>query len=362
MKKLLWLLVALLFLCAPLAACQQKPSGESQPSETEPPAEPDLSLQEDELAVYFNGTTLQCVSAEGTVFTHATDQETEITLSDNASFDVSYTPTSAIAPMRQVLTDKGKMQECWRLIFGDRNKPILFTKTEEMLSNYCETIHLYFNVDHYAFLLLPDQIWIYDSNDLHTDMYSSESVDMSAFFQTYFPYYGVDLLAENTDEIEIGFDGERFWCKIPSEEPFFSCTIDEITSLGRSRGFASSIIYTSLKKQEKITDFLETLFANETSYRLTKQEKRSYPAMMSTVLFTISTEEPTPITPGSKTYSIGNHIGFVIRGETLVLRTLKAEYAVEMPGVKEVENRYFSVESAMEDWEGNKLPTTQTGE
>ena len=352
MKRLFCLLVSLLFLCTPLAACQQKPSDELRlPSETEPPtelpAEPDLTLQEDELAVYFNGTTLQCVSAEGTEFSYSIEQESEIRLNDYSLIDTGYLPEEDQPACRTFEGEQEKIA-CLQLIFGNLKRGLRFEKLADaqpsgaidlslVLKTSDDEIHL-FNT------FFDQRLTLFWQSNGIGERYISEPVDLSSFYQTYFPSHWLDSIANSTDEIEIGFDGERFWCGIPMQTPYFECSLDEmrlVCSLGAVSSFSSAVV----TDREDLSEFFGLLFSDTTVYRLMRREKENWNYyMVFGPRFYMNHKETSNVYRSSLYDGNVNQRGLALtlRGEnTIVFRTPTADYVAEISDTSEQLSKFF---------------------
>ncbi len=350
MKKLLCLLVSLLFFCAPLAACQQKPSDEARlPSETEPPAElpaePDLTLQEDELAVYFNGTTLQCVSAEGTEFSYSIEQESTVIISDYSLVDTCYSFEKEES--FKAFEDKQEKGQCLQSIFGNSAKPIRFRKLNETLPYSPPDLSFVLETadDQISFFntISDKRLVLYWKSNGIGERYISESVDLDTLYETYFPSHWYDVIANSTDDLEIGFDGERFWCGIPGKTPFYDYSLDEIKTLNRFGGIVSSRSYFPFTKKESISAFLEMLFSDRSVYRLIRQQKENFSSFGMINMITFSTME-LPDPAETKLHIIpdtGDGFSLIIGDHEIIFRTPTADYVAEASGMNELVTKYF---------------------
>lgn len=184
MKRILFITLALLCFCAPLAGCQGKrTTSEEADTSHEPSTYQGEYPTDDHLLVSFDGETLWCVGKEGIICSKSIYQEDNLRLRD---FSSVY--SSVYLPERETHFQLKTMQEkkdCLHLIFGDRNESYAFEQYPDQGSipvSLSQAMVMLFGEDSLMVLLCPDnQIFLF----IDGKRYVSGTIDLKSFFQEY---------------------------------------------------------------------------------------------------------------------------------------------------------------------------------
>lgn len=188
MKRILFITLALLCFCAPLAGCKGKkatPDTSSDTSHELKPYQGEYPTTDDQILVSFDGETLWCVGKDGIVFSGSIDCENSVWLSDYETM-ISSGERTTKDPLSYNFATPQERRECLQMIFQDQ--ALLFNPTQEPVPDSGKrlvNLGIRSEEDMSLFCLFSNgYIKLYlDSNH----QYLSKSVDLTDLFQTYFP-------------------------------------------------------------------------------------------------------------------------------------------------------------------------------